>query len=290
MSLSYAVFCSPSVKKGGQLSLLHEAFKHVGLSAKFYPVQDCQKLAPTLKAEVLVAAGGDGTVNTVANQAHKLNKSLGIVPLGTLNHLAKDISLPPMLLQAVEIIAKGSLLKIDIGMVNDQIFLNNCSIGLYPALVRSRTRLEKYIGKWPATLVSVLSIASRRPHIYKITMVIDGKVVKKRSSLLFAGNNVYDLEGVGAPSRDTLLDGKLNVFILKTKRVDRLVKTALHGFLGKDIPKRYLEHHDTKKLEVEVDAQKKVWVAYDGEVEEMTSPISFQLLPKELAVITTVTY
>ena len=288
MSLSYAVFYSPTVKQGAQLTLLKEAFTDIGLLATFHPIQDCNKLSSKLNADIMVAAGGDGTVNGVASLAYRLNKPLGVVPLGTLNHFAKDIGLPLVLLQAVEVLAKYHTIKIDIGMVNGHIFMNNCSIGLYPTIVRSRTHLEKYIGKRLAVLASIFLVVSRLRRLYTIKMILnsDRKTIERKSSLLFVGNNSYSLKGLGLPNRDNLWNGKLHVFILKTKRMDRLIKTALYSFLGKRLPEHYIERYESKNLKVVVGTQKQAWVAYDGEVGKISTPIEFKLLPKALSVIT----
>ena len=93
--------------------------------------------------DVIVAAGGDGTINAVASVlvGHNIVK-LGIIPRGTLNHFARALEIPTDMEKAVETIVAGHVKMIDVGQVNDQIFVNNSSVGLYPSIVRMRESLQ----------------------------------------------------------------------------------------------------------------------------------------------------
>lgn len=286
MSHSYAVFCSPAIYGKTQESLLRNAFLELGLNAKYYPVKSCSKVAGSTKADVLVAAGGDGTVNCVAGQAYKHNKPLGVVALGTLNHFAKDLGLPLVILQDVKVLAQGKTKKIDIGVINNRIFLNNSSVGIYPDLVRSRQKFENIIGKWPAAFVSVVLVARNRLQLHNLSITIDGKKIKRKSSLFFVGNNIYNLDSLGLAARDKLSAGKLHVFLLKTKRIDRLLKTAMYNVAGKRPPEAYIERFTGKKIEIKVESKKYILAAYDGEIAKFQTPFVFELKPKALMVIT----
>lgn len=285
MSLKYAVFCSPKVHRSTQESLLKAAFEECGLKAKFYSVKSCVNIGTKIDADVLVAAGGDGTVNSVAAQAYQHKKILGVVSMGTLNHFAKDLGLPLVMLQSVKVIAHGTTKKIDVGTVNKHIFLNNTSLGIYPDLVRTRSKLEKTIGKWPAALVAAIYTVRNRLRLLSMQITIDSKVIKRKSSLLFVGNNVYSLHGVGLPSRNKLSDGKLNMFILKTERVDRIFKTALYSANSNPPPARYIERMSGKRIKAEIHSKKTVWIACDGEVFRVETPLTYEIRPKALTVI-----
>ncbi len=92
---------------------------------------------------VFVAAGGDGTVNVVASAIAGTPRCMGVLPVGTLNHFGKDLGLPLELKEAVAAIARGMTCGVDAGEVNGQIFVNNSSIGAYPAMVVDRERMKK---------------------------------------------------------------------------------------------------------------------------------------------------
>ena len=112
---------------------------------------------PALAAEaraaggVVVAGGGDGTIAAVAAALVDTDVTLGVLPLGTLNHFAKDLGIPLDLEAAVRTLFAGNVARVDVGEVNGRIFLNNSSIGFYPQIVRERERLQRHgTGKWVA--------------------------------------------------------------------------------------------------------------------------------------------
>ncbi|HVG33349.1 MAG TPA: diacylglycerol kinase family protein, partial [Pyrinomonadaceae bacterium] len=99
----------------------------------------------------VIAGGGDGTINAVASAVVGTDKRLGVLPLGTLNHFAKDLKIPLDLEGAVSNIFDAHVARVDVGEVNGRIFLNNSSLGLYPSIVRQREKQQERLGrgKWP---------------------------------------------------------------------------------------------------------------------------------------------
>src|SRR5262245_28881854 len=91
-------------------------------------------------SQIIVAGGGDGTISAVASMLVGTDKTLGVLPLGTLNHFAKDLGIPLDLEAAIQTLAHGYSIPIDVGMVNDRVFINNSSLGLYPEIVRHRKK------------------------------------------------------------------------------------------------------------------------------------------------------
>ena len=104
------------------------------------------------RPRMIVAGGGDGTVSTVAAALVDTDIVFGVLPLGTLNHFAKDLGVPLELADAVALLASGRPKRVDVGEVNGRIFVNNSSLGLYPDIVRDRERQQKRLGrgKWLA--------------------------------------------------------------------------------------------------------------------------------------------
>ena len=284
MSRSCAVFYSPGAK--ATVPKLKKLFQTYGLEAQFFPVAECQRRASGLAVDVLVAAGGDGTVNCVASEGYRLSKPLAVIPLGTLNHFARDMGLPLTLPEAVEVVAQGRTEVVDLATVNDLVFLNNSSIGLYTNIVRVRERLERSVGKWPAALVALTTVLYRRAHLYDVRLTLDDQSFHCKTSLLFVGNNYYRLNSFGLPSRDTLWDGKLQLYVLKTKRIDRLVITAFCSVTGKKPPEKYLTRYAGTKLQVTLTNRPKAWVSHDGEISQCTTPLSYTLHAKAVTVYT----
>ena len=155
-------------------------------------------------AEIIVAGGGDGTINSVAAAVIDNNKTLGILPFGTMNHLAKDLHIPLDLEGAVNTILEGHVIHIDVGEVNGRIFVNNSSLGLYPNIVRERQKQQRLgWGKWPAFVWAALSVLRRYPFL-SVRLSVDGKELLSRTPFVFIGNNEYEMESLNIGSRSCL--------------------------------------------------------------------------------------
>src|SRR5689334_2347582 len=114
---------------------------------------------------VIAAAGGDGTQNAVASALAGTPTAMGVLPMGTLNHFAKDLGIGTDLAGAARVIATGRPRAIDVAQVNGRVFINNSSIGLYPQVVRRRDQMRERLGhgKWYAMLRAVIAIFRRFP-------------------------------------------------------------------------------------------------------------------------------
>ena len=115
-------------------------------------VTELVRRALTNGVRAVVAGGGDGTVGSVAGTLAGTDRPLGVLPLGTLNHFAKDLGLPLELAGAARVVCEGREASVDVGEVNGRVFVNNSSLGLYPRIVRRRERLQarEGSGKWSA--------------------------------------------------------------------------------------------------------------------------------------------
>src|SRR5207249_4336821 len=137
------------------LGRLAQLFKDQGLTPEFLVANrgsDVPKLArqaANRDYRIVVAGGGDGTMNAVASAIFGTDKTMGVLPMGTLNHFARDLGIPLALDRAIAVIAEGESAQIDVAEVNGNIFINNSSIGLYSALVRYRIDNQKVgYSKW----------------------------------------------------------------------------------------------------------------------------------------------
>ena len=161
-------------------------------------VADCIAAKP----DVVIAAGGDGTVSSVAGCLAASDTPLGVLPVGTLNHFAKDIGIPTDLNAAVRVITEGSVINVDLAKVNDRIFINNSSIGVYPAMVRIRDRFtDRGIPKIFAMPLGAIGALWEFPNTSVRLTTRDGRI-STRTPFVFIGNNEYELSGsklVSAP-------------------------------------------------------------------------------------------
>ncbi len=98
---------------------------------------------------VVVAAGGDGTLNAVAAKLKGTHIPMGILPLGTFNYVARLLNIPLDLIEAAQVIATGTTRAVHVAQINQHIYLNNASLGLYPLFIQKRERYNQYLGRLP---------------------------------------------------------------------------------------------------------------------------------------------
>jgi diacylglycerol kinase family enzyme len=237
---------------------------------------------------IIVAAGGDGTQSAVAAVLAGTSVPMGVLPMGTLNHFARDLGIPIDLNAAARVIATGSPHPIDVAQVNDHVFINNSSIGLYPQVVRHREELRQRLGrgKWLAMLQAFVRVLSRFP-LVRLRMAVNGQNWLRTTPFVFIGNNRYEIEGLNLGRRPSLEEGELCVYFPnRTGRLGmvRLTFRALLGRLRQD-----KDFNALTAADVFIDApQKLLSVAMDGEVHRLSPPLHYRILPKSLNVILSV--
>ncbi|MEI9900084.1 MAG: diacylglycerol kinase family protein [Hyphomicrobium sp.] len=233
----------------------------------------------------IVAAGGDGTVSAVASALVDTPAALGVLPLGTLNHFARDAGIPLALEDAVETIIAGHTRMIDVGEVNGRIFVNNSSIGLYPAIVAERSELQRRgMRKWVAFAHAVFRIMRRVPHFHA-GLHADGRYDgTDRTPFIFVGNNAYHAAGLKIGERQRLDGGKLWVCSAPDAGRAELIGMAARALFGYTDPVA-LKVLEAEELWVKTQRSRRVPVANDGELLVTRSPLYYRTRPKALRVI-----
>lgn len=243
-------------------------------------IKDIDKLNKYLKKEVRIAViGGDGTISAVASKVTGTAAILVPLPGGTLNHFTKDLGVSQNLDQALETLASANVRRIDVARLNNRVFINNSSLGMYPTSLRVRDRYERYIGKWPA---AVIAAARTWVGMRSYTVTIDDETFK--TPFVFVGNNRYQLDTVGTAVRDDLDDDCLSVFIAKTTSRWKLLKIALWALIGKSKELDEFEVRAASSLTIRA-RKRHLHVSYDGEVIRMKSPLHYKIEPKALRVL-----
>lgn len=248
-------------------------------------VADTVRRAIEAGAVAVVAAGGDGTVSAVAAELIRNETPLGVIPAGTLNHFAKDLGVPLDLEAAVEVITNGKVTAIDVGEVNDRVFINNSSIGVYPRIVELRDEYRKKgIGKWIAAVWAGLAVLRRRP-FYGVRIESPEGVILRRTPFVLVGNNEYRMSGLHAGSRESLTAGRLAVYVMKAEGRQRLLRVAWSVLRhGAD---EVSELDCMLVTEAEVATRRSnLRVALDGELVTLQSPLRYRVLPGVLRVLT----
>ena len=245
---------------------------------------DLARRAMEAGSQPVVAGGGDGTLNAVAGVLAGTGHALGVLPLGTLNHFAKDLGVPLALEAAVETLFTGALTHVDVGEVNGHIFLNNSSLGLYPAIVREREELQRHgNGKWVAFARASVSIwRSYAP--MRVRLRVDSQDEgSDETPFVFVGNNRYEAEGSRIGERDRLDGGRL--WICRAPRAGRgaLLRLALQALVGRGASGE-LAMEEAADCWILTRAPR-LRVARDGEVSWMETPLHYRSRPGELGVI-----
>jgi diacylglycerol kinase family enzyme len=222
--------------------------------------EDVAEHARCAEVDVLGAAGGDGTVTSVAVIAVERDLPLVVVPYGTRNHFARDLGLdrddPLAALAGFE----GEERRVDVGRAGERRFLNNVSLGLYAALVHRREqhrRRRQALAGFRALWLSL----RRRPGIWAS---IDGEPVKAR--VVLVANNAYELSLFSIGERTRLDEGSLCVYAAK-------------GWL----PSSW-EERSGKRFTIDARAGK-LEAAVDGEPEELETPLELSIEPGALRVL-----
>ena len=234
---------------------------------------------------MIVAGGGDGTVSTVAAALVDTGIAFGVLPLGTLNHFARDLGIPLELADAVAVLAGGEAGRVDVGEVNGRIFVNNSGLGLYPDIVRDRERQQKRLGrgKWPSFMWATLSALRRFPFLV-VALVVDGKEVVRKTPFVFIGNNEYRMDGFAIGERTGMEDGLLSLYVAQRPGRWRLLQLALRALTGKLRQARDFDAILATDIVVQ-SRKKRLHVATDGEVTVMTPPLHYRIRAASLVVI-----
>ncbi len=270
---------------------VRQTFQKFGLNADVRLVQSGQDIVQAAEDAVargvliVVAAGGDGTVSAIASKVAGTHCVMGVVPMGTLNHFARDLGIPLELDAAIEAMARGREMQVDIGDVNGRTFINNASLGLYPDIVRDREGQRSRLGrgKWTALLFASLSAARRYPVLH-LRIDVDGKPITRRSAFVFIGNNKYTMEGFEIGERARLDEGVLSLYV--TQRMGRfgLLGLAIRALVHRLRQARDFDMVTATTLAVDAPGHH-MRVATDGEVTLMQTPLQFRIRPGALRVI-----
>ena len=246
---------------------------------------DAAREAAGSDADVVVAGGGDGSLSAAAGVLAGGGKPFGVLPLGTLNHFARDLGIPLELEDAARTIATGHTREIDLGEVNGRIFLNNSSIGLYPRIVAERETERRRLGrdKWPAMLSAVLRVFRRFP-LVTVHLRVEGRETLVRSPFVFVGNNRYEVSLFSVGGRDCLDAGELCLYLARVQSRGELLRLVLRALAGRLDQDRDFETTCFPELEVRT-PRRSLRVALDGELVRMEPPLRYRIRPRALRVL-----
>ncbi len=281
-----------TAKGNGDSDALAQSFADASVEARVvsvHPGEDVRAIAAELVGghpPVVVAGGGDGTISAVASVVAGTGVALGVLPLGTLNHFAKDLGIPLDTGAAVRAIAAKHTIEVDVAVVNGRVFINNSSLGLYPHIVRDRENQQRRLGrgKWYALAWATLT-AFRRSRLLNVRLSLDEGEQHCSTRFIFVGNNEYTMEGFDIGGRERLDAGHLSVYLSPRRSRARLLMLAVRALFGRLHQAEDFQAMKARTITIETRRRKSLHVATDGEVTRMDMPLEYSIRPGALRVI-----
>lgn len=280
-----------TVRQGGLTEAgLRAAFRAAGVEAEVRFL-DGPEIGPAAReavargAEAVVAGGGDGTIRTVAGALAGTEVPMGVLPVGTLNHFARDLGIPLAVEEAAAVVARGAPRALDLGEVNGEVFVNNSVLGFYPPVVAVRDQVRKRFGhgKWRATAAALLELLPRLVPL-GVKVEVEGRAVFRRTLFVFVGNNEYQMNAFSYGARSRFDSGDLYLYIARPET--RLGTAGLAALaLVRDVARS--GHFDAWCVpELTIDSRKKAMPVYlDGEVLVLEPPLRYRVRPHDLRVL-----
>ncbi|MEN3331557.1 MAG: hypothetical protein V7641_922 [Blastocatellia bacterium] len=269
---------------------LAELFTAVGIEARILLARSGAELLTHARraardgAQTIVAGGGDGTISAIASIVAGTDKTLGVLPLGTLNHFAKDLHIPLDLAGAVRNLAEGRTAKVDVVDVNGEVFINNSSLGIYPQIVREREKKQRQgMGKWPAFLLALFTVLRRYP-LVSVRLVAHDQKLLRRTPFVLIGNNEYKTSSFRMGGRSCLNMGRLSIYTAPVSGRFELFKLFVKAFLGRISEADNFDSLCATEVWVET-RRRKIPVALDGEIRRLQTPLHYRVRPGALRVI-----
>ena len=277
--------------------LLSGIFRDGGRDAQFAVLTDPSMLFQACSAEaqqaareggILVAAGGDGSINAAARAALAHRCPLGVIPQGTFNYLARDHGIPLEAQAAAQALLRARPRPVQVGMVNGEIFLVNASLGLYPQLLQDREAFKARLGRhrWVAMVSGLATVFQWHRHLV-LDIELDGQRHARAASTLFVGNNRLQVEQVGLEDDVTapMGCGRLAGVVIPPIGVAAMLGLVLRGALGRLGDADAVESFSFHRLDVQVPGRRRVKIAFDGEVQRMAPPLRFSVAPEPLRLM-----
>jgi diacylglycerol kinase family enzyme len=235
------------------------------------------------KGGAIVAAGGDGTINAIAQGVLPTGLPFGIVPQGTFNYSSRAHSIPLTTVEATRALLSARIRPVQVGAVNDRTFLVNASVGLYPELLQDREQYKRRYGR--NRLVAMwagLRTLSRAHRQLLLEVEHDREREIVRTPTLFVGNNPLQLKQVGLPEAEDVERWRLAGVIVKPVSIPQLLWLAVRGALGQLGDQERVRNFSFSRMTVRPRGgvgRRGIKVAMDGEIAWMRPPLVFSVAP-----------
>ncbi|OWY08652.1 hypothetical protein B6V74_12550 [Thioclava sp. F42-5] len=241
-------------------------------------------------AEMIVAAGGDGTAMAVAGALVGQDVPMAVLPLGTFNFFARGLRLSEDPEEAARAIREGKAHSIRVGEVNGQVFLNNASLGIYPSILKAR---EDIYARWGRRRIvahwSVFKTFLRFQRPMQLKITADGKKLSRRTALVFIARSAYQLDFFGLDGATVISDDAFAVLVAKAQTRRDLFRLSMRLVRRKTKQGEDYELIRAKSFEIET-SRRRGLLAYDGEKCRAESPFRFKMSDEPLWIVLPATH
>lgn len=239
----------------------------------------------------VVAAGGDGTLNGVVRGVLGSGCRFGVLPMGTFNYFSRNHGIPSELEAACQVLLQGRVRPVQVGTVNDRIFLVNASVGLYPRLLEEREQAKRQFGR--SRLVALASAALfllREHRRMRLLLHCEGVIDDVETSTVFVGNNRLQLEQIGLVEAASVDRGLLAALYLRPVSSAALLGLALRGSLGRLGDDHNVTSFAFRELTLSLPPRRgrrlpRIKVATDGETSRLQMPLRFGIAHSRLPLL-----
>jgi diacylglycerol kinase family enzyme len=236
--------------------------------------------------EVLVAAGGDGTICCVAEAAVKFGKTLGVIPLGTFNYFARNLEIPLDPEQAARIVLEGEKVRAPVLDLDGRLILNNTSIGIHPAVLLKRRQLYRRWGRSQLNAyLSVMLTAFQPPPRLRVRLASDEGEVVRETPLVMICSNAFQMEAFSLAGKECLAQGKFALYVARMAGRTTILRLGLRALLRRLRPGIDYEVICSSDVTIETLRRHRFRAAVDGELERLKSPLHFRIGPETLCVL-----
>lgn len=234
--------------------------------------------------KTVVAGGGDGTIRAAAEAVVGTEAMLGILPVGTINHFARDLRIPLNIERAARSIVQGKVERVDVGEVNGRVFINNVILGLYPIYRFERDEQERRGWRSSLAVIRAALAVFRRYPFLTVRFQAEGKELVRRTLFVLIANNEHQLQGYRLGTRARLNEGRLWVYILRPRGRLEFLSMSLRLLAGRFHRERDMEFFSAREVRVETH-RRRIGLSLDGEITVLETPLQFRSRPRALQVI-----
>lgn len=291
---------------------IEAAMREAGRVYRIFVIEDVEQIQAAVQEAVdaaqeqnavVVAVGGDGTINAVANLVLDSGCLFGALPQGTFNYFGRTHGIPEEIAASLQDLLHGEPVPVQVGQVNGHVFLVNASVGLYPELLEDRESFKQKYGR--SRLVAIgaaIATVFGRHRQLQLTLEQDGKQTMLRTTTLFIGNNRLQLEQVGMPQAEAVVQGQLAAIAVRPLGKLAMLWLGACGALGRLGDAEHVVGFSFRSLTVATRGTfrnlsghsqsafkkqpgKQIKVAADGEIMYLQTPLEFQVAPQPLMLI-----